>query len=227
MNKSLSIAVTLLWVLTGIPSAVQGNNLPTVVSVGDGDTIKVKRQQQTITLRLSCIDAPEMKQNPWGVRSRDRLKQLLPLGTPVNIRTVDQDKYGRTVAEVFSQGRSINLQMVREGHAVVYRQYLNGCATTKNQYLVSEGQAKSKKLGFWNQAKPVMPWDFRRGKNRVAQPTSTTSVKKDCDPAYPDVCIPPYPPDLDCGEISHRNFRVLASDPHGFDGDGDGIGCER
>jgi len=47
-----------------------------------------------------------------------------------------------------------------------------------------------------------------------------------CDPSYLDVCIPPPPPDLDCGEISHRNFKVVGSDPHRFDGDGDGIGCE-
>jgi len=38
--------------------------------------------------------------------------------------------------------------------------------------------------------------------------------------------VPPPPPDLDCGEISHRNFKVVGSDPHRFDGDGDGIGCE-
>ena len=47
-----------------------------------------------------------------------------------------------------------------------------------------------------------------------------------CDPAYPTVCIPPPPPDLDCGDIAFRNFRVLAPDPHNFDGDGDGVGCE-
>jgi micrococcal nuclease len=47
-----------------------------------------------------------------------------------------------------------------------------------------------------------------------------------CDPSYPDVCIPPYPPDLNCGDISHKNFRVVGSDPHRFDGDNDGIGCE-
>lgn len=47
-----------------------------------------------------------------------------------------------------------------------------------------------------------------------------------CDPAYPTVCIPPPPPDLDCGDIPYRNFRVLPPDPHHFDGDGDGIGCE-
>jgi len=47
-----------------------------------------------------------------------------------------------------------------------------------------------------------------------------------CDPSYPDVCIPPPPPDLDCPDIPYRNFRVLPPDPHNFDGDGDGIGCE-
>jgi micrococcal nuclease len=40
------------------------------------------------------------------------------------------------------------------------------------------------------------------------------------------VDIPPPPPDLDCGEIPYRRFRVLRPDPHRFDGDKDGIGCE-
>jgi micrococcal nuclease len=48
-----------------------------------------------------------------------------------------------------------------------------------------------------------------------------------CDRAYPTVCIPSPPPDLDCKEIPHRNFQVVAPDPHGFDGDKDGIGCEK
>ncbi len=46
-----------------------------------------------------------------------------------------------------------------------------------------------------------------------------------CDAAYPDVCIPPLPPDLDCGQISATNFTVLASDPHRFDGIGMGLGA--
>jgi micrococcal nuclease len=40
------------------------------------------------------------------------------------------------------------------------------------------------------------------------------------------VCIPPAPPDLDCPDIPHRRFTVVGDDPHGFDGDRDGIGCE-
>jgi uncharacterized protein DUF1524 len=47
-----------------------------------------------------------------------------------------------------------------------------------------------------------------------------------CDPAYPTVCIAPPPPDLDCADIPYRRFTVLAPDPHRFDGDHDGIGCE-
>jgi hypothetical protein len=47
-----------------------------------------------------------------------------------------------------------------------------------------------------------------------------------CDAAYPTVCIPPPPPDLDCGGVVFRWFTVLEPDPHRFDGDHDGIGCE-
>ena len=58
-------------------------------------------------------------------------------------------------------------------------------------------------------------------------PDFVDSVAGDCDSSYPEVCIPPYPPDLDCGQISYRRFRVTGPDQHGFDGDNDGIGCER
>ena len=47
-----------------------------------------------------------------------------------------------------------------------------------------------------------------------------------CDPAYPDGCIPPPPPDLDCSDIDQRRFTVLDPDPHNFDDDRNGIGCE-
>lgn len=56
-------------------------------------------------------------------------------------------------------------------------------------------------------------------------PTATLAPAN-CDPSYPDVCIAPPPPDLDCGDIPYRRFRVIGSDPHRFDGDGNGIGCE-
>ena len=51
--------------------------------------------------------------------------------------------------------------------------------------------------------------------------------QQECDPSYPNNCIPSPPPDLDCDEIPYHNFKVNQSDPHHFDGnDNDGIGCE-
>ena len=56
-----------------------------------------------------------------------------------------------------------------------------------------------------------------------------------CLDSYPDFCIIPGTPDRDCADlalndkftgISYSNFQVIGSDPHGFDDDGDGIGCE-
>ena len=57
-------------------------------------------------------------------------------------------------------------------------------------------------------------------------PSNPEEFAQSCDESYPDVCIAPYPPDLDCGEIGFSNFRVIDNDPHGFDRDNDGIGCE-
>jgi hypothetical protein len=47
-----------------------------------------------------------------------------------------------------------------------------------------------------------------------------------CDSSYPDVCIASPPPDLNCDDISDKNFGVVSPDPHGFDRDGNGMGCE-
>ena len=56
--------------------------------------------------------------------------------------------------------------------------------------------------------------------------TTTKAPTRNCDPSYPDFCIPPPPPDLDCPDINASNFTVQGTDPHGFDADNDGVGCE-
>ena len=53
-----------------------------------------------------------------------------------------------------------------------------------------------------------------------------TTNNGECDSSYPDTCIPSPPPNLNCEDISDKRFEVLSPDPHGFDRDGDGIGCE-
>ena len=57
--------------------------------------------------------------------------------------------------------------------------------------------------------------------------TQQVQSENQCDSSYPDVCIPHSPPDLDCADIEYSKFKVLQPDPHRFDGDKNGIGCER
>jgi endonuclease YncB( thermonuclease family) len=91
-----------------------------VVSIGDGDTLTVQGPAQKTTLRLACVDAPEQAQAPWGQTATARLKSLIPVGSTIQVRDIETDRYGRTIAEVFVRGESINLSLVKTGHAVVY-----------------------------------------------------------------------------------------------------------
>lgn len=60
----------------------------------------------------------------------------------------------------------------------------------------------------------------------TATPAPTDPPSNQCDASYPTVCIPSPPPDLDCPDIGYKNFTVRPPDPHNFDTDHDGIGCE-
>ncbi|MEG4424939.1 MULTISPECIES: thermonuclease family protein [unclassified Microcoleus] len=208
-----------------------------VLSIGDGDTLTIRNTNgQNITVRLSCIDTPERNQ-PGGKEAADRLSALLPKGASIKVLPVDKDQYGRTVGVVFGGSKNINLQLVQEGQAWVYEEYIGNCRTTAEQLRQAQSSAQQQRLGLWSQNSPCPPWNFRKNQC-VVKPAATQkpaptpqrpapSPRNNCDPSYPDVCIPPAPPDLNCGDISHRRFRVLQPDPHGFDRDNDGIGCER
>jgi micrococcal nuclease len=197
-----------------------------VVSIGDGDTITIRTNEQNIVVRLACIDAPETNQ-PGGKESAQRLSAILPRGTAIRVIPIDRDQYGRTVGVVFGT-KNINQQLLEEGQAWVYEEYIGNCRTSAPQLRQAQITAKAKRAGLWSQANPCPPWDYRKkqcGSITPPQPT-IPNQQKSCDPSYPDVCIPPEPPDLNCGDIPHRRFRVIEPDPHGFDRDNDGVGCE-
>lgn len=65
---------------------------------------------------------------------------------------------------------------------------------------------------------------YRAALNTTVLASSSPAVN--CDPSYPDFCIAPSLPDLNCSDISHKNFTVRQPDLHKFDRDKDGIGCE-
>ena len=56
--------------------------------------------------------------------------------------------------------------------------------------------------------------------------TKPATAQDNCEPSYPSMCIPIGTPDLDCVDVDQTNFPVRQPDPHRFDGDKDGVGCE-
>jgi SH3-like domain-containing protein len=72
---------------------------------------------------------------------------------------------------------------------------------------------------------PIGDWALGDIRAAATIPAPPPTPQNNCDPAYPTVCIPSLPPDLDCRDIEYNNFTVLPPDPHLFDGNGDGIGC--
>lgn len=121
-----------------------------LVSVGDGDTIRVRAASgQVVTVRLACIDAPETAQGPPGAGASATLRQLLAVGR-LELRPQTVDHYGRTV----------NLEMVRSGAAFVFYRYLRDCDGAA--YEQAEQQAQRFRQGVWRWDQGIeRPWDFR------------------------------------------------------------------
>ncbi len=136
-----------------------------VVSIGDGDTLTVRESSEKIKVRLACIDAPEMSQSPYGKAARQALKDLLPVGSDVTLRSKATDRYERTVAEVIRNGRNINQSLVASGNAFVYWQYIKGC--DRQTYSRLESYARLGSIGVWSVPGGIQrPWDYRTSKQR-------------------------------------------------------------
>jgi endonuclease YncB( thermonuclease family) len=188
----------------------------TVLSIGDGDTIRVQQGMQKLTVRLACIDAPEMAQAPYGQQARSYLQQRLAIGREVTLQTQTIDKYGRSVAEVISD-ININLAMVEDGQAFVYRKYLGQCDA--REYLDAEYRASRHRYGVWQQEGGIIrPWDFRRGRRGGASPNGSTSPQSSSPSGH----------NYRCKEIgSYAGAQELLRQGHTYlDGNGDGVACE-
>ena len=139
-------------------------------SVYDGDTLRVKRcgeQCEELKIRLCGIDAPE-KDQAMGIESRDHLRSLISQGDgTLIVLPVEQDRYGRTVAEIFvpvvGQEGEIHLtsQMVLDGYAYHYERYSDTCPNGQLLAGVEEG-ARSRSVGVWANPNAMKPWDYRQ-----------------------------------------------------------------
>ena len=80
-----------------------------VSKIIDGDTFKTKSRKNPV--RLANVDAPE-KGQPGSSKARNQLADLIQ-GDEVIIDTVARDKFRRSVARVYKDGKSVNKEMQR------------------------------------------------------------------------------------------------------------------
>jgi endonuclease YncB( thermonuclease family) len=155
MKRFLTIILILLWPLTAHAWMAK------VVSVTDGDTIKVfNAEQGQIKVRLYGIDTPE-KGQPYSKAAGKYLASLIA-GATVEVESVTKDRYGRTVGIVWDSEVNINQEMVRAGYAWVYRKYCDKYFCS--EWLGLEDKARSSRIGLWQEPDPIPPWEWRRRK---------------------------------------------------------------
>lgn len=111
----------------------------------DGDTFEMQGE----TIRLFGIDAPERGQpcdragSSWdcGAWARKVLLSSLEQG-PLNCKAKDIDRYGRTVAQCWVDGKDLGKTMVLTGAAIAYTRY-------SSLYVGAEREARRAERGIW------------------------------------------------------------------------------
>lgn len=144
----------------------------TATKVSDGDTIHVTTPEKTkLTVRFYGMDAPETPKvnqrtghvnkpgQPYGEESWKALEAKI-MGKQVRLDIIDIDQYKRMVGTVWIGNRNINLEMVKEGYAEAYLEYLK--EPYRAQYIQAEKDARSARKGIWSLSGYERPSDFRK-----------------------------------------------------------------
>ncbi|WP_051591127.1 thermonuclease family protein [Bacillus sp. UNC438CL73TsuS30] len=126
-----------------------------LVETIDGDTVKVKVNGKTETVRYLLVDTPESRKpgmciQPFAKEAYDRNKQLLGSGKV----TIEFDKgsmrdsYGRLLAYVYVDGKSVQETLLKEGFArVAY--IMDPPYKYLRLFKEDENQAKKRNLNIW------------------------------------------------------------------------------
>lgn len=132
-----------------------------VIEVSSGDKLTLLDTTHTIhKVRLIGIDAPESSQ-PYGKQSRDSLFSQV-YGKKVVVITYERNYSNLLIGKVFLNKKEINLQQIRHGMAWASYNYVKELSfEDQNTYLVSQSQAKIKRMGLWRDNCPIEPWVFR------------------------------------------------------------------
>lgn len=132
------------------------------VAVIDGDTVEVViDQHQLLRIRVAWIDAPEIGQ-AFGNAAKQAMARLV-FGREVELRPHVWDRYGRLVAMVIVDHTDAGLELVKQGLAWAYWRYLpEASADIQDSYRTAHETAQANRLGLWQDASPMAPWNFRK-----------------------------------------------------------------
>lgn len=127
-----------------------------VLSVMDGDTIKVKYKGEIKKVRYLLVDAPEMYhkklgEQPFGREAQTRNREILNNAKDVVLEFDvgdKEDKYGRLLAYVYADGKSVQEQLIREGLVRVGYIYKPNTKYLDTFKKIQE-KAKNEKKGIW------------------------------------------------------------------------------
>lgn len=156
-----------------------------VVSVHDGDTIRLKDMGGTVDrVRLAGIDAPEITQ-PFGRESQTELSLALS-SKRVIIQYQKRDKYGRLVGKVLLDGRDICLDQVKKGMAWHFKRYeQEQDSLDRIAYAEAEADARARRIGLWADSSPQPPWIFRSS-TRTEPEEATAAQPQERNDGSPD-----------------------------------------
>jgi endonuclease YncB( thermonuclease family) len=233
MRRVLLGSVLIAATLAAAPLSGAAGTASSVVvaSVYDGDTLSLTDGRR---VRLLQIDTAELGSSECFSRaSRKVLLGIVPVGTRVRLeadaRLDDVDRYGRLLRYVHRGPLNANVLLVRAGAAAPYF-YGRELGKYALRMLADAQRAKAAKRGLWGACPGAVLDPYRAIDTGISgPPTKEPPPNGKCDPNYTGACVPPYPPDLDCADLRALGLapvRSIGSDPHGFDGDDDRIGCE-
>ena len=137
-----------------------------VVSGQSLEVLGMAEQPNLISqVRLIGIDAPDLRQQPWGDDAKQALETLMGnLEQPVTLEfdIEAKDKIGRTLAYVWKDQVLLNEQMVKQGYAL----FVPRSPNHKYDQLLERAQQWARLMGqgIWNSDKPMRltPAEFRR-----------------------------------------------------------------
>lgn len=126
------------------------------VGVSEGDTIKVMYFGKAVRIRLYGIDCPERGQS-FSTQSLKFTSKMV-FGKRGELYPLERDRFGRTIAWVWVNGKSLNKELLRVGLAWWCRK----SAPDRTDLAELEREAQAANVGLWSMPNPVPPWEFRR-----------------------------------------------------------------